>query len=54
MANLSLIPTIKRELKNDDIVIANGTSCRHQITDFGNTKPQHVSEVLFKIFETIN
>jgi len=54
MANLSLIPTIKRELKNDDIVIANGTSCRHQITDFVNTKPQHVSEVLFKIFETIN
>jgi Fe-S oxidoreductase len=54
MANLSLIPTIKRELKNDDIVIANGTSCRHQIADFGNTQPQHVAELLFKIYETIN
>ena len=54
MAHLTLIPTIKKELKNDDIIIANGTSCRHQIFDFSDQKPQHVSQLLFKIFETVN
>ena len=54
MAYLTLIPTIKNECKNEDIIIANGTSCRHQISDFSNQKPQHVSQLLFKIFETVN
>jgi Fe-S oxidoreductase len=54
MAHLTLIPTIKKEFKNDDIIVANGTSCRHQISDFADQKPQHVSQLLFKIFETVN
>lgn len=54
MAHLTLIPTIKKEFKNDDIIVANGTSCRSQIFDFSDQKPQHVSQLLFKIFETIN
>ncbi len=54
MAHLTLIPTIKKEFKNDDIIVANGTSCRHQISDFSDQKPQHVSQLLFKIFETVN
>ena len=54
MAHLTLIPTIKKEFENDDIIVANGTSCRHQISDFSDQKPQHVSQLLFKIFETVN
>ena len=54
MAYLTLIPTIKKEIKSDDIIIANGTSCRHQISDFSNQKPQHISQLLFKLFETVN
>jgi Fe-S oxidoreductase len=54
MAHLTLIPTIKKEFKNNDIIIANGTSCRHQILDFSNQKPQHISQLLFRIFEKIN
>ena len=53
MAHLSLIPTIKNEIMEDDIVIANGVSCRQQIFDFSNQKAKHVSELLFKIFEKI-
>ena len=51
MAHLSLIPTIKNEIMEGDIVIANGVSCRQQIFDFSNQKVKHVSELLFKIFE---
>jgi len=54
MAYLSLVPTIKKELKDNDIIVANGTSCRHQISDFTDHKPQHISQLLFNIFETVN
>ena len=37
-----------------DFIIANGTSCRHQISDLSHKKGKHVSELLFKIFETVN
>jgi len=53
MANLSLIPSINDSNENDYIV-ANGTSCRHQISDFSEKKGKHISELLFKIFETVN
>ena len=53
MAHLTLIPTINNS-KEDDYVVANGTSCRHQISDFSNKKPKHISELLFNLFETIN
>jgi Fe-S oxidoreductase len=53
MANLSLIPAINKSDEND-FIIANGTSCRHQISDLSKKKGKHVSELLFKIFETVN
>ncbi|MDC1155977.1 FAD-binding and (Fe-S)-binding domain-containing protein [Candidatus Pelagibacter sp.] len=53
MANLSLIPAINNS-DETDFIIANGTSCRHQISDLSNKKGKHVSELLFKIFETVN
>ena len=53
MANLSLIPAINNS-DEADFIIANGTSCRHQISDLTHKKGKHVSELLFKIFETVN
>ena len=53
MAHLTLIPAINNSTE-DDYVVANGTSCRHQISDFSNKKPKHISELLFNLFETIN
>ena len=53
MANLSLIPAINGSNEND-FIVANGTSCRHQISDLSDKKGKHVSELLFKIFETVN
>ncbi|MAD13661.1 MAG: lactate dehydrogenase [Pelagibacteraceae bacterium] len=53
MAYLSLIPAINNSTEQDYLV-ANGTSCRHQISDFSNKKPKHISELLFNLFETIN
>ena len=53
MANLSLIPAINNT-DEADFIIANGTSCRHQISDLSHKKGKHVSELLFKIFETVN
>jgi len=53
MANLSLIPAINNS-DEKDFIIANGTSCRHQISDLSKKKGKHVSELLFQIFETVN
>ncbi len=53
MANLSLIPAINNS-DEKDFIIANGTSCRHQISDLSQKKGKHVSELLFRIFETVN
>ena len=53
MANLSLIPAINSS-NETDFIIANGTSCRHQISDLSDKKGKHISELLFKIFETVN
>ena len=53
MANLSLIPAINNS-DEKDFIIANGTSCRHQISDLSQRKGKHVSELLFRIFETVN
>ena len=52
MANLSLIPTINDH--PEDVVVANGTSCRQQIFDFSKRDAKHVSELLFNIFERVN
>ena len=53
MAHLSLIPAIKKA-EDNEYLVANGTSCRHQISDFSDKKPKHISELLFNLFETIN
>jgi Fe-S oxidoreductase len=45
MAELSLFPAI-RNAKNDAIVVANGTSCRHQIRDGTGRHAMHVAQVL--------
>ncbi len=45
MAELSLAPTI-RAASPDTIVIASGTSCRHQIADTAHRSARHVAHVL--------
>jgi hypothetical protein len=45
MAELSLLPAV-RKADNDTLVIADGTSCRHQIRDGTGREPMHVARVL--------
>ncbi len=45
MAELSLLPAV-RKADSDTIVVADGTSCRHQIQDGTGREPLHVARVL--------
>ena len=45
MAELDLLPTI-READSNTLIIADGTSCRHQIADGADRKAIHVAELL--------
>ncbi len=45
MAELSLLPAI-RAASNDSLLIANGTSCRHQIRDGAQRESRHIACVL--------
>ena len=45
MAELSLLPAV-RKAAVDDIVVADGTSCRHQIRDLGGREAVHSVRVL--------
>ncbi len=45
MAELSLLPAV-RKAADDAIVVADGTSCRHQISDGTGRKPVHVAVLL--------
>ncbi|MCG8447854.1 MAG: FAD-binding protein [Hyphomicrobiales bacterium] len=45
MAELSLLPAV-RKAEKDALIVADGTSCRHQIADGTGRKPQHVARVL--------
>ena len=45
MAELDLLPTV-RNSEEDAIVVADGTSCRHQIADNTNKSPLHVARLL--------
>ncbi|MEX2519223.1 MAG: FAD-binding and (Fe-S)-binding domain-containing protein [Paracoccaceae bacterium] len=45
MAELSLAPAV-RAAPGDAIIVADGTSCRSQITDFGGREALHVARVL--------
>jgi Fe-S oxidoreductase len=51
MAELSLLPAI-REAGSETIVVADGTSCRHQIHDGTAAKPLHVARVLAMSLES--
>ncbi|SDO91291.1 FAD/FMN-containing dehydrogenase [Filomicrobium insigne] len=46
MGELSLMPRI-REAPTDAIVVADGTSCRHQIVDMTGREAVHVAQVLY-------
>jgi len=45
MAELSLLPAL-RAADSDTLVIANGTSCRHQIQDGAQRAARHIALVL--------
>jgi len=45
MAEASLLPAV-READADTVIVADGTSCRHQIKDGAGARPLHVAEVL--------
>ena len=45
MAELSLLPAV-RKAGPDDILVADGTSCRHQIRDGTDREAVHVARVL--------
>ena len=44
MAELSLLPAVRAQ--SDAIVVADGTSCRHQIHDGAQRKAVHVAKLL--------
>jgi Fe-S oxidoreductase len=45
MAELDLLPAV-RATGDDTLIVADGTSCRHQISDATTRKPLHVARVL--------
>jgi Fe-S oxidoreductase len=45
MGELSLLPAVRAAAK-DAIIVADGTSCRHQIHDFADRQALHVAQVL--------
>jgi Fe-S oxidoreductase len=45
MGELSLLPAV-RKAPDDAIIVADGTSCRHQIHDGGGRKAVHVAQLL--------
>jgi Fe-S oxidoreductase len=45
MAELSLLPAVRRA-EAATLVVADGTSCRHQIADGANRAALHVARVL--------
>ncbi|MBV8455658.1 MAG: FAD-binding protein [Acetobacteraceae bacterium] len=45
MAEVSLLPAL-RAAAADDIIVADGTSCRHQIRDLAHRNPLHAAQVL--------
>ena len=45
MAELSLLPAV-RAARADALIVADGTSCRHQILDGSGREALHVASVL--------
>jgi len=50
MAELSLLPRV-RKAGADDLIVADGTSCRHQIKDGSGRSAVHVAQVLQRALE---
>ncbi|HSG96079.1 MAG TPA: FAD-binding oxidoreductase, partial [Afifellaceae bacterium] len=50
MGELSLLPAV-REAAPDTLIVADGTSCRHQIADAAGRRAMHVAEVLANALE---
>ena len=50
MAELSLLPAV-RGADDKTVIVADGTSCRHQIRDFADRKALHVARVLAEALE---
>ena len=51
MAELSLLPAV-RKADGDTLVVADGTSCRHQIHDGAGREALHVARVLERAMAT--
>ena len=49
IGELVLYPYIRKHVKANDLVVATGTSCRHQVKDALAVKSYHTAEVLLKI-----
>ncbi len=47
MAELSLLPAVRKA--PESLIVADGTSCRHQIADGAGCEAQHVARVLFDL-----
>jgi len=47
IANQVLLPTLK-EANENDLIVATGTSCRHQLEDLGQYSALHISQVFAK------
>jgi Fe-S oxidoreductase len=52
MAELSLLPAV-RSAAPDALIVADGTSCRHQIRDGTGKEPFHVARVLAMSLEKV-
>ena len=50
MAELDLLPAV-RNADNETLIVADGTSCRHQIADGTTRQAIHVAEVLLMALE---
>jgi len=46
MAELALLPKVREASAADTIIVADGTSCRHQIHDGASRQALHVAQVL--------
>ena len=50
IANRKLLPAVK-EMKPGDVVVAPGTSCRHQIADFGSRDAVHPAVLIRQLLK---
>ena len=53
MAELSLAPAV-RAAPADTLIVADGTSCRHQIVDLGGREALHVARVLEMAMDAVD